>query len=326
MQKIYKIEISSKTILFTIFLIILLQVLFLIKEVIFSFFIAFIIMSALNPLVTNLQRKRIPRGLSSLIIFAILFSALGYIFAWIIPPVVSETTLLFKNLPKIVSNINPSLSQYFDISLLTKYFPTFTSNAFEFLKNLFSNVIFVLSTIFFSFYFLVEEGALKKFIAGVFETKQALKVTTAIEKAERRMRAWFWGELTLMLIIGVLTYIGLSLLGVRYAISLALIAGLLEIVPVLGPVLSAVPAFIIASSGSYFLGLAVIALYFIIQQLENQVVVPLVMKRAVGLNPIATLAALIIGGKLAGFFGVLLAIPITLFVETLLVEFSKSKE
>lgn len=319
-------EISSRTIIFTVFLIILLQVLWLVKEVIFSFFIAFIIMSALNPLVTNLQNKRIPRGLSSLIIFVILFTVLGYIFAWIIPPVVAETTLLFKNLPKIVSNINPNFSQYFDINLLTRYFPTFTSNAFEFLKNLFSNIIFVVSTIFFSFYFLVEEGALKKFIAGAFERQQALKVTTAIEKAERRMRAWFWGELTLMVIIGILTYIGLSLLNVRYAISLALIAGLLEIVPVLGPVLSAVPAFIIASSGSYFLGLAVIALYFIVQQLENQVVVPLVMKRAVGLNPIATLAALIIGGKLAGFFGVLLAIPITLFVETLLIEFSKSKE
>lgn len=283
-------------------------------------------MSALNPVVTNLQNKKIPRGLSSLIIFVLLFTALGYIFAWIIPPVVSETTLLFKNLPKIVSNINPNLSVYFDISLFSKYFPTITSNALQFLKNIFSNVIFVLSTIFFSFYFLVEEGALKKFIARVFEKKEAGKITTALEKAEKRMRSWFWGELILMLVIGILTFIGLSLLNIRYATSLALIAGLLEIVPVLGPVLSAVPAFIIASSDSYFLGLAAIALYFIIQQLENQVVVPLVMKRAVGLNPIATLAALIIGGKLAGFFGVLLAIPITLFVETLLIEFSRLRE
>src|SRR4030042_4710135 len=101
-----------------------------------------------------------------------------------------------------------------------------------------------------------------------------------------------------MLAIWILTFIGLSLIGVRYALPLAIIAGLLEIVPILGPILSAIPAFIVASASSYFLGLATIALYFIVQQIENQIIVPLVMKKAVGLNPIVTLTALIIGGTL----------------------------
>lgn len=325
MQKVYKIEVSSRTIIFTVFFLLFLQVLWLVKELLFSFFIAFIIMSALDPLVSSLERRKIPRGLSAILIFLILFILLGYLFSWIIPPMIHETTLLLRNLPRIVANLNPALSSYFDIDFFTRYLPNITNNAFELLRSVFSNVVFMLSTVFFSFYFLVEESALKNFIKRMFEKSQADKLIDAMEKAEKRMRAWFWGELTLMIIIGVATFIGLNLLNVRYAIPLALLAGLLEIVPVLGPVLSAVPAVIVASSDGFFLALALVALYFIIQQIENQIVVPLVMKRAVGLNPIVTLAALIIGGKLAGFLGVLLAIPVTLFLETILVELTRSK-
>ena len=139
------------------------------------------------------------------------------------------------------------------------------------------------------------------------------------------MRAWLWGQLILMLAIGLVTYVGLILLGVRYALPLAVFAGLLEIVPILGPTISTVPAFIVTASQNMFSGLTVIALYFIIQQIENQVLVPVVMRRAVGLNPIVTLTALIIGGKLGGILGLLLAIPITLCVETVINEMANMR-
>jgi len=107
---------------------------------------------------------------------------------------------------------------------------------------------------------------------------------------------------------------------------LAILAGLLEVVPNFGPILSAVPALILGLSQSYFMAVPVIALYFIVQQLENNIIVPLVMKRAVGLHPIITLVALIVGGKVGGVLGVLLAIPTTLFIETLVVELMQSKK
>ena len=106
---------------------------------------------------------------------------------------------------------------------------------------------------------------------------------------------------------------------------MALFAGLLEIVPVLGPTISAIPAVLVTLSDSYFAALTVVALYVVIQQLENQVFVPLIMRKVVGLNPIVTLAALIVGGKLAGFFGVMLAIPTTLFLETVFMEVINAK-
>lgn len=325
MQKFLKIEISTRTIVFTVLFILSLQVLWMVRELLFSLFIAFIITSSLSPLVSKLEARRVPRGISALIIFILLFSLVGYLFYWIVPPLVTETTQLFKNLPTIINRLNPQLSQFFQPELFTQYLPNVTSNAFSVLRSVFSNLVFVLSTIVFSFYFLVEQNAIKKFLIRFFAKRQAADVAATLEKAERRMRSWFWGELSLMIIVGLMSFIGLTLMGVKYAVPLALIAGLLEIAPVIGPILSAIPAFAIASSQSYFLGLAVIALYFVIQQLENQIIVPQIMKRAVGLNPIVTLIALIVGGKVGGFLGVLLAIPITLFLETVLVEYLKTK-
>jgi len=109
----------------------------------------------------------------------------------------------------------------------------------------------------------------------------------------------------------------------KYAVALAVLAGLLEVVPNLGPIISTIPAALIGFSISYVLGLSNIALYFIVQQVENNLIVPLVVKKVVGLHPIITLMALMIGGKLAGVLGVLLAVPTTIFVETILIENQK---
>jgi predicted PurR-regulated permease PerM len=326
MNKTYKIEISAKTIVFTVLFLVFINLLWLIRELIFSFFIAFIVMSALNPLITSLENKKIPRALTTILTFIIIFFGLGYLFVWLIPPVAREITLLSKNIPKILENIVPSYAQlYGDGDFFNKYLPNITNNAFKILKNVFSNIIFMISTIFFSFYFLVEEDALRNFIIRFFNKNQASKILTALNRTEKRLRNWFWGELVLMFIIGTLTYIGLTLLNIKFALALSLIAGLLEIVPILGPVLSAIPAIIVALSESMFSGLAVVALYFIIQQSENQIIVPLIMKKAVGLNPIITLAALIIGGRIGGILGILLAIPVTLFIESILLEYLRSE-
>ncbi|MBI2051934.1 AI-2E family transporter [Candidatus Roizmanbacteria bacterium] len=325
MNKVYKIEISAKTIIFTIAILLLLKLLFVVKELIFSVFIAFIVMSALNPLVSYLKTKKIPRGISSFFVFVLLISGIVYLLTWILPLIIQETRLLLKNLPVLIENLNRSFNLELDRDFVSTYIPNITTNAFVLFREIFSNLVFIISTLFFSFYFLVEENVIRKFFLRFFETRKAHSVAQMFDRAEKRMRAWFWGELTLMVVIGVMTFIGLNLIGVRYPIPLSIIAGLLEIVPVLGPIVSAVPALIVASSDSYFLGLATVALYFVIQQLENQVVVPLVMRRVVGLNPVVTLAALIVGGKVAGVVGILLAIPTTLFVETILVELAKGR-
>ena len=125
------------------------------------------------------------------------------------------------------------------------------------------------------------------------------------------------GQLILMLIIGIVSYIGLIFLGVEFAVPLAFLAGLLEVIPTIGPTLSAVPAVIIASGTSPVLALATAALYFVIQQLENQLIVPRVMSKAVGLSPLVVIFALMVGFKIAGIAGAVLSVPAVLLVEIL---------
>ena len=323
MPKTYKIEISARTIVFTVFFLLFLKLLWLVRDLLFSLFIAFIIMSAVKPVVKSLEKLRFPRPLSVLLIFVFFILSLGYVFYWLLPPLLFDAASFFKNLPQIIKKLTPGLVPYLNFSSFSQYLPDATNQFFNLIKNIFSNTFFLISTIFFSFYFIIEEDFIKKFLIKFFEEKQTQTVTSIFAKVEERLRAWFWGELILMLVVGLLTFIGLSLIGVKHAPFLGIVAGILEVVPNIGPTISALPAVLVAASQSYFLGLSTIALYFIVQQLENNLVVPIVMKKAVGLNPIVTLIALIIGGKVNGILGVLLAIPATLVLETIIIELTK---
>jgi len=318
-----KIEISSKTIIFTVGFILLLGVIWLIKDLIFSLFIAFIIAGALRQPVDFLEKKKIPRSISSFIVYFIFVFIIFYLFILIIPPLSGEIIILFKSLPQIIIKVFPTLSSNFNLSFLSNNIPSLANQTINLIKTAFSNVIFVTSTLFFGFYFLLEKNLAQKLLGNFFDDMELNKINLISERAQKRMSGWFWGEIILMVVIGLLTYVGLSLMGVKYALALAVLSGLLEVIPNLGPIIATIPAFFIGLSQSNVSGLSIIALYFVVQQLENNLIVPIVMKKAVGLHPIITLIALIIGGKIAGIMGVILAVPTTIFIETVLIEWQK---
>ena len=241
----------------------------------------------------------------------------------IIPPLAGEIIVLFKNLPHIIIKVFPTSSSNFNLSFLSNNIPSLANETVNLIKTAFSNVIFVTSTLFFGFYFLLEKNLAQRLLGNFFDDMELNKISLISERAQKRMAGWFWGEIILMIIVGLLTYVGLSLMGMKYALALAVLSGLLEVVPNLGPITATIPAFFIGLSQSYVSGLSMIALYLTVQQLENNLIVPFVMKKAVGIHPIITLIALIIGGKLAGIMGVILAIPTTIFLETILIESQK---
>lgn len=324
---VQKIEVSSKTIVFTILLLLFLRFIFMITDLILSLLIAFIIMSALKPFVSFLEKRRIPRLAGALVIYILFITAMIFLFSIILPPLVTETASFIKQLPDIIRNSFPGVFSAFNLNTgsLFQFIPNITDQFFKFASGFFSNVVFFISTVFFGFYFLVEENGFKNLLTKFLDQETAIRISTIIDKAEHRMNSWFWGEIILMTVIGILSYIGLSLIGMRYALSLAVLAGLLEVVPTLGPILSAVPAFFVGLSYGYFTAYITIALYFVIQQFENNLIVPLVMKKAVGVHPIATLIALVVGGKIGGTAGVLLAVPVLVLLETVILEFIKTK-
>lgn len=319
MFKDEKISISISLKSIALFTLIPLTIYFLwyVRDLIFSLLIGFILMSALRPGIVYLTKKRFPHILAVVTVYFLFIFVFVMLIVLIVPPIVVETANLFRTLPFIIEDSLPYLSQFLNLRDLSALVPNATNNIFGFISALFSNTFFIITTFFFGLYFLLEENLFNKFLNHYFDTKTTQRVSAVIEKAEKRMSSWFWGELTLMTVVGVLTFIGLNLIGIRYALPLAVLAGLLEVVPNIGPILSSIPAVIIGFSSSYFSGFSAMALYLIVQQFENSLIVPIIMKRAVGLNPIMTLIALIMGGRIGGILGVLLAIPLFLFIETI---------
>ncbi|MDA1316682.1 MAG: AI-2E family transporter [bacterium] len=297
------------------------------KDLLFSLLIGFILMSAMRPAVAKLVARNIPRALAAgitYLLFILIFLSLIWL---IIPPIIVETTNLIRSLPYIIQDISPQAPELINFNELGRFIPDATNNIFGLITLIFSNVLFVMATLFFGLYLLLEENMISAVLHRYFEPRKAIKIVRTIATAEKRMSSWFWGEVTLMTVVGTLTYIGLTIIGVKYALPLAVLAGLLEVVPNFGPTISAIPAIILGFSTSYFTGFSAFALYIIIQQLENNVIVPMIMKRAVGINPIVTLIVLLVGGRLGGVLGVLLGIPIFLFVETIIHEYiSPEKE
>jgi predicted PurR-regulated permease PerM len=315
-----KIEIHERTIVFAIALPLFLYFLWIMQETLFSLLIAFILMSALRPLVEYLTTKRIPRTPSVFIVFILFLLFFGSLVSLIIPPIVTETTTLVRNLPGIVENLNPELRRYIDINSVSQYVPTVTNNIFSILGNLFSNLLFLVTTMFFTLYFLLERDLVRRVLKPYLSAREVDHYASIADKVERRLTGWFWGQITLMTFIGIITFIGLNLLGVRYALPLAVLAGMFEVVPNIGPVIAAIPAVTIGFADSSFTGFSVLALAFVIQQLENAVIVPFIMRRAVGVNPILTLVSLLVGGKIGGVLGVLLSIPLLIVGETIVHE------
>lgn len=320
-----RIEISSKTIIFTVIFLISLRALWIVRELIFTLFLAFIFMSALKPIVNKLTRRGIPRALAAFLVLMSTVVWIIFVLAFILPPIITESISFLTNLPDLLVTAFPLFENIFTAESALKFFPDIPQNIFKLASGVFSNFFFIVSLIFFTFYFLLEEIFLQRFLQKIMSPSEAKNVVAFIQKVELRMGAWVRGQLILMIVIGFTTYVGLSLLGIRYALSLAFVAGFLEVIPIIGPIVASVPAFLVASSTSLFAGGTTIILYLIIQQLENNIIVPYVINRTAGINPIMTLVALSVGGKLGGLLGAILAVPVAVVVEAAASEFFKAK-
>ncbi len=311
-----KIEISIKTILIGLAIYIGLQFAWELRDVLISLFVAYIVMSAARQPVDSLEKKGFSRGLAVFLVFLSFFVCLGFIISWIVPPFVSETALFINHFPQIIENIQPPLPLNLNSLSLTQYIPTVTNNFIGVIGSVFSNAALFVSTLFFSIYLTLDTSVIQALFSRYVSKDQLDRIVTIEAKIEERIGKWLLGELFLMTIIGSATYVGLLLLGVKYALPLGIIAGLLEAIPNVGPTVAAIPAFFVGFSQSPLLGLFTIILAIAIQQFENQIIVPLVMKKVVGLHPILTLIVLIIGGRFAGVPGMLFAIPFALVIET----------
>lgn len=314
-----KIEISIKTVLFALALVAGLWLIGQILDIIYLLFIAFLLMTAVYPLVVLLERIRIPRPLAILFIYAIVFGFFGASLVGAIPALVVQSANLIEEFPNFITKILPYWN--IDISSITQQIAPFGESLVKVTLGVFSNILAVVTVLVFTFYFLMERRHAYEILTSVFGPDIADRTLTVLRQVERRLGSWVRGELLLMTAVGVCSYIGLMILHVEFALPLAILAGLLEVIPMIGPTISAIPAILVALATSPLLALSVTALYIIVQQLENNLLVPIIMKKSVGFAPIVTILVLMIGGRLAGATGAILSVPIALVIQEIVSSF-----
>lgn len=323
MKKVSKfIVIDVKSIFLILGILATLWVAYLLKTVLIALFIATIIALGLDPAVQFLKNKKLSLGISVAIVYLTFILTIVGTAAFAISPIVSQTQDLSKNFSSYLENVSniPELENYsIDLNQeITKQLTSISSQAVQKTLNAFAGLVMTITILVLTAYLLLDFDGVRKNVLAIIPKPHRDQTAEIIEQVESKLGAWLRGQISLMLIIGMTTYVGLLILGVPYALSLAVIAGLLEIVPMIGPVISVIPALIIGFGDSSFKGLGVLGLYLIIQQLENNFIVPKVMQKAVGFNPLVTLLAILIGGNLLGVLGAVLAIPLTLIGQTII--------
>ncbi len=277
--------------------------------------VSFLVVIALEGLVQFLSSKKLfglklSRSLSVIISYLFLILLIVVFSTLVFPPVFIQVQKLIVTLPEIISTI--PIPQNFEISLssLLPQITQLSDNVVNITVSIFSNATTVITVIMFSLYVSFEWPNLKKQFVGLFGSKYKYTVESAIVEIETVVGNWIKGQLILMLVVGGFSFMGLYLLDVEYPLALGLISGVLEFIPVIGPVISAIIAAIIAFTQEPLKGLAVIVLFFIIQQLENNVLVPRIMGSVSGYGPLMILFVLMVFSNFFGLIGAVLAIPV----------------
>ena len=318
-----KVEITHKTILFTLGILALGWVLLQITDIILIIFLSFILMSALRPTVEKLESFKFPRSLAILSVYIVFIGFLVLLVSSVLPQLIEQTILLWQRIPEITSKIMPFVPLNF--GFLTQQITPVGENLLRVTVGFFSNFFTLLTIFVLTFYLLLERQHLEESFRSIFGEEKGIKIVKIIWKIEEKLGYWLRGQIIMMVLIGLASFIGLTALGVDYALPLAITAGMMEIIPIVGSLIASVPAILVAFVTSPVLALAVIALYFIIHQSEGNLIYPTIMKKAVGLPPMVTLIALMIGAKLAGIFGALLAVPTIVVLQVILQEMTQEK-
>lgn len=317
-----KVEISHRTIIFTVLFLLFLWFLFYIKDILLELFVALLLMTVLQPMVALFTKIRIPRAISVLLSYIVVFGLLGGVIALIIPALVDQTTSFVNALPLYFSNLG--LASYVNADIARDFLNRLGSlpgEVFKFTVSVFTNIASVLTVLVFTFYMLLSRNKLEDQLGFLFGEDNKRKLGFLIGDLEARLGGWARGQFTLMFLVGLATYIGLLIVGIPFALPLAILAGLLEIIPYLGPVVAAIPSIIIGFGISPVLGVATAGVAILIQQLENYVLVPKVMEKSVGVSPIITLVALAIGARFLGIVGMIISIPTVITLQVVFKHF-----
>jgi predicted PurR-regulated permease PerM len=338
MERISTVTISTTAIVKTILLVLLVWLLFFLKDLVLIVLTSIVIASAIEPSVRWFLARGLARVFSVLLIYILAGLTLASVFYVFAPLFLEEVSSLLASLPNYLNSFDVSkvpfgasslLEQLSFSEVLQSLQLSLSSMSLGFVETasiVFGGLTSFILVVVFSFYFAVQETGVDDFLRIVTPQKYQKRVLSLWKRSQMKIGLWMKGQLTLAFIVGVLVYLGLTVLGVSYALVLAIIAAFFELIPLFGPVLAAVPAAGLAlSDGGFGLMLMVIGLFIIIQQFENHLLYPLVVTKVVGIPPLLVILALLIGAQVAGLLGIILSVPAAVVLQELLHEIDEER-
>ncbi len=328
-----KIIISPYSIVAFITLILLVLFIFQITDVILLIFASFVIASALFPVV-DWMSKKIPRGLVVLIVFVVGLVVLLTILIPFIIVIISQTEEFVKKAPDywqtltnflddieilaINSGVIPDYSQI--IGNVTKLGQEILSKSIGFTLNLFSGMAAALTLAVIVLFMLLDKKELKLSYINLFPPHLRKRADEITETISKKVGGYVRGQLLLMLTVGLLTAVGLSIIGIEFALLLGIVAGILEIIPIVGPIIASVPGILVGLAQDPILGLWAALVYIIVQRIENHFLTPLILGKFLEMHPLVIIIAILVAAKTLGVFGVILSPAIAAAVYVLIQE------
>ncbi len=329
-------DVPTLTVLKIIGILLFVFFLYLIKDVLVILAVSFIVSAALEPAVDKLQKNmKIPRWIGVLAIYLLFIGVLAVLINLIVPILNEQVGTLIANQDTYMKDISGMISTW--PQGVQTYINTSIQNIPAVIQNwqigglshrvfgFFSGVGSFIAVLVISAYVLSLKNGMKQTVSAFVPESRREIFLKIFSEITRKVSLWFRGQLILSFTVGLATFIGLWIMHIPFALILALIAAFTELIPMVGPILGAIPAVLVALFISPVMAIIVAAFYIFVQEFESHVLVPQVMKKAVGLNPVIIISSMLIGAKLLGILGVILAVPVASSVVVVLKEWPAIK-
>jgi len=312
-------DISWSTIAMISIAIALFYVLFSVKDILIWFIFALTISMLANPAISFLQKRRLPRGLAVIFIYVGAFGILSILIFLMIPIFIAEIQTFLANFPDYFEKISPPLRglgiQAFSniesfLSALGTTLETMAENIFSALFSVFGGVFTGLFIIFTAVFLSLEDRAVERSLMLLFPKKYETQVMNVWTRCQKKVSGWFGARILASVFVGIASYIAFILFNVKYPFTLALFAGAFNFIPYVGPLLTSAVLFVLIFPTEQFKAIITLITFGVIQQIENTILSPILMKKFVGLPPALVLVSLVLGGSLWGLMGAILAVPL----------------
>ncbi len=303
---------------------------YLVRDILLLIYVSGLLAVGFSPIVRLIERRTI------LILYLFILGTLTVVGILVFPPLIHQAQQLTTALPEMLNRVQDFLiekgilSEHLTLKSAVQQAPSGGGQAvgtvLSAVVGVIGGILGVLTILILTFYLLVDSGSLHRSFLQLFPKRNRARVDAATRDITAKVSAWLGGQLLLAGIIGSTSALGLWLLGIPFFYVLALISGIGEMIPVVGPILSAIPAVAVAGTVSLKKVLLVIVFFVLQQQVENHVLVPKIMERQVGVSAVTVIIALLIGGKLLGIPGAILAVPTAAILQVLISELRGKNE